>query len=410
MASLGNIFIAGSENLGGTYKCGISYLLASKPSFSYIYYDVGGVWQVELSKDSSEVIARTALIVSYDELQVAGFAAIQEALDVLSVKGILSVNLADPARSSVGVYCSNGKSILYVYSLFDFSMGMQSEIKHIDASGNVVESLLQPEPVWNESFRYYRLSQSSGDLFEAYRNLFLAFEALLNSISPKKRSEGERAWLKRCLSVVNIRTSLANSTPTGNEDPVDYIVSSQYENIRCRLQHAKFPNAALPHSHPSPVYVKQAYGELIRIWQQIAGAYFNVPTGGGVITYEGFAFIMGNAFNNGVSIYFTSDDSPPHKEDIEVSPTGSSVYEFSTTHFMGQVMPGVVRTIAHEDISKLSDRYKNPIHRICTKTKTALFGVDYIQSGLVVSGVGEWECIHDIRLINSSQPKIEFTT
>lgn len=410
MAFLGDIFIAGTECLSGAYNCGIAYLLSSKSPISYVYETKKGTWQVEFTKNSSEVVARVTLPVSYDELQVNGFTAIQEALDILSIKGLLSAHLVDPTKFSVGVYCSNEKSILYVHSLLDFPIDMRVEVKQTDALGNEIKLPLPIDPIWNESFRYYRLSQSSSDLFEAYRNLFLAFEALLNFIFPKKNSEKEGVWLKRCLSGINNRISLAQFTPMGKENPVDYIIVSQYKNIRCELQHAKFPDATLPHSNISPTDVKQAYSELVRIWRQIAGTYLNVPISGGLMTYVGFEIIMANAFNDGVAIYYTPDKTPPLISDISVSSNGSSVYEFSTSNYLGQVKPGVVRIIARENISKLPDKYGDPIYRISTNTKSDMFGITYVGSGLIISGVDEWEFIYDIRLINSSQPKTEFTT
>lgn len=409
MARIGSTFIAGKEDLDGKYKCGISFSLSTNSTTSYIHETANGAWQVELTKGSADVVARTSLAVPYDELQTIGFAVIQEALDIISVKGQPSFTLSDPAHSSVGVYHKDEKFILFSYSLFDLAMGMQVEITQTDADGNEIKPPAPPEPVWNESFRYYRLSQASRDLFEAYKNLFLAFEALLNSIFPKKKSEGEAAWLKRCLTALNNNSSLAHYTPTGVEDPIEYIINSQYKNTRCRLQHAKFPAASLPHSTLTPSEVQQAYEELIRIWRHIAGIYFNVSTGGGVITYAGFASLMKNAFNGGASIHYTTDNSPPQSEDTQVSPSGHPTHEFTETKHVGQVKPGVVRTVAYEAIAK-PEKYDTPIHRVCTTTSSTLMGVAYIKSGLMVLGVDEWQCIHDIRLINTSQPKLEFTT
>lgn len=410
MAFIGKIFIAGSESMEGKYKSGISFSLSRMSPMTCIHEIDNGTWQVEFLSDSTDVVARTTSNLDLDTLQSQGFAAIQSALDILSVKGILSTNLSKPASSNAGVYCSNGKAVAYLYSLFDLSMGVSAEVKHIDAAGNEVKSPPPPEPVWNESFRYYRLSQSSSDLFEAYRNLFLAFESLLNTICPKQHREGEAVWLKRCLSLVNSKTSLVQFTPTGKEDPVEYIVDSQYIDIRCKLQHAKFPAATLPHSSLSPINVKQAYGELIRIWRQIAGAYFNVPTGGGVVTYGGFEMMMANGFNGGASIFYTPDDLPPGNDDTMVSPQGLPVFEFISTKYEGQTRPGVVRLTAYEDTLGASENYMKPIHRVCSRAGSALFGVACIEQGLVVSGVDGWECIQDFRLINASQPNIEFQT
>lgn len=410
MAFLGDMFIAGSESLEGKYKSGITFSLLRKSPITYVHEIENGTWQVEFVRDSTDVVARTTSMLDIDALQSQGFSAIQHALDILSVKGILSTHLSKPETSNIGVYCTNGKTVAYVYSLFDFSMGVSAKVKHIDASGNEVKPQPPPEPIWNESFRYYRLSQSSSDLFEAYRNLFLAFESLLNKICPKQSGEKEGKWLKRCLSLVNSTTSLAHFTPTGNEDAVEYIIKSQYIDIRCNLQHAKFPSATLPHSCISPINVKQAYSELIRIWRQIAGSYFNVPTGGGVITYAGFEMMMTSGLNEGATISYTSDDLQPRSDDTMVSPQGLPVHEFVSTNYKGQTRPGVVRLNAYEETTDLSENYKKPIHRVCSKTRSALIGVACIEQGIFVSGVDGWESIQDFRLINASQPNTEFQT
>jgi hypothetical protein len=214
---------------------------------------------------------------SYDEVQSGGFSAIQEALDIFSITRNFSTSLKDPARLSICVYRKDGKTVLAVYSLVDSSMRAGARITQIDVSGYEVKPAPLQKQVWNESFRYYRLSQCSSDLFDAYRNLFLAFEALLNSICPKELKEREGAWLKRALSTVAAKVNLDYFTPTDSEseDPVSYIVRSQYKNIRCKLLHAKFSYAWLPHTQLIPQDVKQAYSELIRIWLSYCEGVFS---------------------------------------------------------------------------------------------------------------------------------------
>ncbi len=89
MAFLGKIFIAGTEFLKGKFKSGISFSMSRKAPWKYIHETENGDWQVEFSKNSSEVVARSTRILSFDELQSIGFYTIQLALDILSVKGIL---------------------------------------------------------------------------------------------------------------------------------------------------------------------------------------------------------------------------------------------------------------------------------------------------------------------------------
>ncbi|HCU64803.1 MULTISPECIES: hypothetical protein [Rheinheimera] len=410
MARIGSLFIAGTDEFDGLYKCGISYTLSQKAPVSYIYNTQDENWHVEFAAGSNDVVARTKHSISYNNTQSGGFAAIQEALDVFAVKGIVSASLVDPASSSACVYSDNGKSVLSVYGLCDFPMAVSLKVTQTDASGKVIYPAPPPEPVWNESFRYYRLSQCSNDLFDAYRNLFLALEALLNSICKHKSSEKEGAWLHRALTEVNARASLSQLTPTGKEDPVSYIIRSQYKDVRCKLQHAKFPKAQLPHAQPTPQDVKQAYSELVLIWRHIAGAYFSVPTSGGVITYVGFSKMMANVFHGNAIVYYTMDNTAPDKDSTEVSPSGDPSWEFGLSRYTGQVKPGVVRIIGKEAVADNLEHYSKPIHKVCFTDSTTLFGIAHIESGLMVSGVDEWESIHDIRLINSTQPRIEFKT
>lgn len=49
--------------------------------------------------------------------------------------------------------------------------------------------------------RHFRLSQTTSDLFDAFRNLYLALESLLSTIAPMRLhpdgrpAEGEGVWL-----------------------------------------------------------------------------------------------------------------------------------------------------------------------------------------------------------------------
>lgn len=410
MAFIGELFLAGSEHLGGKYKSGVAFSLSKMSPLSCVYEINAGSWQVELKKGADDIIARSASELGQEELQADGFAAIQTALDILCVKRQFSAYVVRPAERNIGIYWGNGRSLLYIQSLFDCPMGVNARVQQFGIDGREIAPPPVAEPTWNESFRYYRLSQSSDDLFEAYRNLFLAFESLLNSISPKGANEGEAVWLKRVLAIVDARMSLSPFAPTGSTDPVKYIMDSQYINVRCKLQHAKFPNAELPHSCVNPVDVKRAYSELIRIWNQIASAYFNVPIGGGVITHTGFEMIMANSFKDSIAVLYTGDDQPSHSEDTAPSPRSFPVYEFAQSSYEGQVYPGVVRVVANEDIVRNAVNYINPIYRVCSKAGASLVGVTYIEQGLVVSGVDCWMSIQDFRLINTAQPSIDFET
>jgi hypothetical protein len=67
------------------------------------------------------------------------------------------------------------------------------------ASGTIVGGGPAPTPspavLHHPALRFYRLSQASDDLFDAYRNAYLAFECLISGESAKSKGESELQWL-----------------------------------------------------------------------------------------------------------------------------------------------------------------------------------------------------------------------
>jgi hypothetical protein len=82
------------------------------------------------------------------------------------------------------------------------------------------------------SFRFWRLSRLADDLFDAYRNAFLALECLVSDASPKQPRESELNWIKRVL-----RDPLSAGLPPGMD--VDATVEELYKVGRLPLFHAK---------------------------------------------------------------------------------------------------------------------------------------------------------------------------
>lgn len=69
-----------------------------------------------------------------------------------------------------------------------------------DAAGNIVPTPPYVPPPHHPAYRYFRYSQAAQSVFDAYRNMFLALEALLDHIAPKQHGEGEGDWLRRAVS------------------------------------------------------------------------------------------------------------------------------------------------------------------------------------------------------------------
>ena len=114
-----------------------------------------------------------------------------------------------------------------------------------DATGSLLPPSPSPAFAWHESFRFYRLSQTTEDLYDAYRNLFLALESILSAIEPVKLKpngspgEGEGVWLKRALTTAAGLVDIRRFVPSGVTNPVDHLFADLYEVKRTALFHAK---------------------------------------------------------------------------------------------------------------------------------------------------------------------------
>ncbi len=87
-------------------------------------------------------------------------------------------------------------------------------------------------PPHHPALRFYRLSQVSDDLFDSYRNAYLAFECLISGESAKPRNEPELDWLIRVS-----KASFAGSIPGSIH--IESTLTEIYKVGRLPLFHAK---------------------------------------------------------------------------------------------------------------------------------------------------------------------------
>jgi hypothetical protein len=409
MAKIGNIYLGGKDSEtpdSEHFPSGIALPLKRESEIDHIWDSQDSRWQVELKQDNVHIVARSRVPQAYDSLVTSGLEQIQRCLDIIVVKKLGIFVLDHPEINHVALFQINEETILRYFSVATFPIATSVSVEVRDKDGNIKPSAPIPEPTWTWAFRYYRFSQASQDIFEAYRNLFLSLEALLNNIRPKLPNERERTWLKDALSEIATKVQLARHMPATITDPIAYFMKTQYTDIRCRLFHAKYPDALLPHEELNPTDVLVAYEALLRLWHDIAETYFLVPRGGGVITYQGFKLWMDTAFSHPLSLYFTEDNSPLRKDDTQVSPLGLTTYEFEQSKYLGETKPGIV---SWQGEINIQDIHKDLcIHRICSLVNGKLLNVDFIRKGLSPSGVDIFQTYQSMRLLNIGQPKTTF--
>jgi hypothetical protein len=96
-------------------------------------------------------------------------------------------------------------------------------------------------PPHHAAYRYFRYSQAAQNVFDGYRNMFLALESMLDHIAPKQGGEGETDWLKRALvDAVKLKSlNLSAFVQPGGKGPVEDFLCAHYSAVRCAMFHSK---------------------------------------------------------------------------------------------------------------------------------------------------------------------------
>ena len=179
---------------------------------------------------------------SLDDLPSLARDTANAVLDLISVRSVGSYALEPTAFTALCWSVSADGPLLRVTNEMDTTFTVR-------AGGGPV-----PTPVvWHESMRFFRFAQTSSDLFDAFRNLYLALESILNHICPMqlnasgKPAEREGVWTIRALREAELRLqgkfkgiTLSQYLPAGTyPDPPQAVFDELYVDVRTQIFHAK---------------------------------------------------------------------------------------------------------------------------------------------------------------------------
>lgn len=267
-------------------------------SFGGVDLGVGGAGVFELTSESDDeefeyrladgsvvivpassryIVVRQCPGVSFEETHAQAREAANLALDVYYGHGGRSMFLAHKdSPYIVGWVDPNGYRLRIVGRYLETSR-LKVKVQVQDAGGNVIEQP-HPEREWYESLRYYRVSESSTDLYDSFRNLYLALEALLSSVVPPSKGERETDWLTRALRDVDHKVALASYAPASQKVAIDGIHQELYVELRTAIFHAKAGRATwAPQDWSSRALIVDARVRYARMFRALAATYLNTP-------------------------------------------------------------------------------------------------------------------------------------
>jgi len=193
--------------------------------------------------------------------------------------------------------------------------------------------------IWHESLRYFRMSQATTDLFDAFRNLYLGLESLLSEVeSPvdangKPRPDGQ--WLRSALgalSALDRPLSLAAYRPpeAGSDvTDIEAVFSDLYRTVRTSIFHAKTGRPyLLPQNEFDRVRVHEALQRYAGLYADLAGTLLGIRHGRSRLSSVAFTH-MADTVLSGALCGVTADTYDD--QDAFDADGGSSFIPFKTT-------------------------------------------------------------------------------
>lgn len=201
-----------------------------------------GLWEVELQKDSDHIAVRSAitnLAQSLDDVIESAHDVAQDLLDIVAVEERDALVVTEPHDNVVWRSGPHGLKLQSTSSIV-FGRRTTAALTVTDATGNVRPDPPYKPPQQHYAYRYFRFSQVAQNVFDGYRNMFLALESLLDHVEPKQSGEGETKWLERALKTAESGgLDLSAFTTPGSTNPVADFLNSHYSAIRCAAFHSK---------------------------------------------------------------------------------------------------------------------------------------------------------------------------
>jgi hypothetical protein len=291
-------------------------------------------WEVEVRKGQAAVLVRGGSEVCYEHSYPAALARAQQGLDLMSIRG--SNNLAVQAfDTDFLVWWPEARGlVIRICAIASLQIDVSPATLVLkDQDGNVIPPPTQAPLPWHESFRYFRLSQTSDDLFDSYRNAYLALESVLSSIAPQtintagRPKEGEAEWFRRALRAAARDVPLDPMVPQGTPDPVGYLFEKLYRDVRSAMSHSKSGRAVLlPRDESERSMVSERLQQLVHLYLKLAESHLGARRLGGGVIAAAFRRPYEQLFASMTAV--ASDDESPSDQSHEVAnSSGGTVCE-----------------------------------------------------------------------------------
>ena len=399
----------------GLPTSGGAFLLKGTVKVSEVVSCPGG-WDVQVKTGGKYVIARSPSVIgNYKQSRDAAFLAAQQGLDLLSIARTADMGIRDADTEHIVWWHEAVGQVLRTVHISTISATVGPvNIVLLGSDGKPRPEPPVPPVTWHASLRYFRLSQVTDDLFDSYRNLYLALESILDRIAPQvvkasgKPGESESQWFKRALATAHANVGLGPYASKGSINPVEDLFNELYVNTRTALFHAKRSRPSLlPHAsgkgHETVAAVVERLG---RLFMELARSELNTRSSSGLLFAAAFDH-MTEHLKTRASLHAT-DDPDVGNRDNGVTSADATVINLETRHAPELEKPYVRTLLGHvnggqmEKLTRLTGVFSK-------LDDSRLMTCGTIDGVLKLNAIARFECHMSIRMQNAQHPRGYFT-
>lgn len=402
MASIGSISFEFNKEPSCT---AVAFWLAKTADFN-VNRQLDSGWEISIRKSEDLIVARSKSILKREDALKLARNAAEETLDLICFR-LNEPILLKPLDDSYLVVETEKHKRKLIYRMpapWTLKMGPLNITVH-DKDGNQIQPI-RIKPIWRPVLRYYRLSQTRENMFDAYRYMFLALEALLHSQWPiiKRPREQEVEWLVRAIGELNKKIDLNPFLLAPAADQARAFVRSQYINLRLPLFHAKKSADTLPHEGLSEADLMPAYARLTRLVRHAINELLQLRGQSGEFTNYVFQTGIESLMQTKeLFAAFSCDDTPLSIDEEPFSPQGKATIKFED--LQAEPSSNNRKRLVTAKLGLTESTPKGPIHRLGLLTGEKPLLLSTIENALDLDGIDIFQFEIEFSFINGNMPK-----
>ncbi len=373
-----------------------------------------GSWRIDFRAGESFVVARGGNEQHYVDAYRAALVNAQRALDLRSAEGADDLAIKAFDDDHIVWWSDQGQPVIRIVSTATLKFyGRPAKLTVFDRDGEEVPAPPRPRVDWHESFRYFRLSQITDDLFDAYRNAYLALEAILSDIAPQRLKasgrvdEGEGQWFKRALGEAGRLVALSDFAQGQPQDAVTSLHQDFFRDMRSGMSHAKSGRTVLlPQDESERRTVTESLDRLVRLYLALVEAHLGSRRLGGFLTAYAFKEAHVSTFDR-MEACVSDDDTPFSKQETAPNPSGGAMVAIPGSEPARELEPFSVARLWKADLQHFSELPF--IRRVIAMLDGQAGFVAVLEGRLALRGSGRLEVMLASRGVNASRPRLRFS-